>query len=441
MRGRKKKPRIPIYSDLIIQTTVDKPIRIKNIAIRCPICESNEIGTNGTQQRGDTRITGYKCHNPECPFRIESQGGKQFTLFSSMFLEFILKSYLDLIISKLFHSHGKLSDIARDYGISPSLMNYLYKKLQNNIDRVQGLQNLVDQAQKDYAIAIDETFLTINGKSFYIIMATGYTSHKILGLKVSKTRSMGDIRDVFLEADRNTLKPISIITADAWNGTRALARYLDRPITIVIHKHKKPYEKVVIIKYHYDSSTRFVTTIGLKSDFCKKRGSREYYYLESSEPRYPAPKKKRGRPKGAKGGQKKQKRKARKKLKRGRKGLFVVFDRGKRGYAKVDPHRITVRVGRDISKPVAAGIEDVVKLFPKSFIQNNLAEHKNSVLSNYLVLSGPKTAETVERRLRAFLICHNNPKLLEKLEIHHFFQKKFLVDQIRNSPLRYLWLG
>ncbi len=348
----------------------------------------------------------------------------------------ILQEYLNEIQQKLFTSRGKLSHIAHNYSITPSLISYIYSKFQEIVINQQGLRNLVTEKQIDHAIAIDETFLKINGATYYIIMATGYTTHKILGIKVSKSWTMEDILDVFQEADKNTESPISIITTDAWGGTRALAKYLDRPITIIIHKHKTPYEKVVIKRYEYDSDVRHISIIGIKSDFCKKRKTREFHYIETHEKRYPPPLKKRGRTKGVKNGQGTKKPYVKRNVKRGRKGLFSVFDRGKRGYARVDPHRKTVRIGRDISKVVAATLEDVVKLFEKRFIQNNLAEHKNSVLSNYLVLTGPKSSESIEKRLRTFIICQNNPELLPCLQIEHHFQRNFFHRQICHYPIR-----
>jgi hypothetical protein len=441
MVGRPKKPITKIFRDLSVESEDGQAFKIKEVLIRCPNCKSHHIGENGTQARGSTRIQGYICKNSHCSFLKKSKGGKQFTLFSSMLLMLILEDFLEKIMKKLFQSRGKLINIAKDYGFSPSLMSYLYKKLQNAMDRYQGLQHLVNQKQEDLAISVDETFLKINGKAFYIIMATGYSSHKVLGIKVSKTRKMTDLKDVFEEAEGNTINRIQMITADAWNATQALAYYLDRPITIIIHKHKKPYVKVVIKKYEYTRNERIITIIGLKSDFCKKRGVKEYFHMQKHEPRYPPPKKKQGRPKGVQNSRRKKKQKPRKKKKRGRKGLFTVFNQGKRGYAKVDPYRKTIRVGRDISNAVAAALGDVVKLYARQYIQNNLAEHKNSVISNNLVLSGPKTAKSIERRLRTFIICQNNPTLLENLYLEHKFQRKFLMTQFQQSPLLKLWIG
>ncbi|WP_457557185.1 hypothetical protein [Candidatus Harpocratesius sp.] len=317
-------------------------------------------------------------------------------------------------------------------------MTYLKKKFQDALDYQHGLQNLIDQPQLEHAIAIDENFLKINGISFYIIMATGYATHKVLGLKVSKTRKWEDIRDVFLETNRNSQESLEVITADAWGSTKFCAKNLKRPITLITHRHKKIYEDVVIEYYNYEKNIRKITTIGVKSDFVKKKATREYYYMESEEDLAVKMKKKRGRKKGTKNGQGKKKKKPKKpktKKKRGRKGYRTMFDKGKRGYAKIDPYQKTVRVGKEIPPAVDATLEEVINLYPKIFIQNNLAEHKNSLLSNFLILSGPKTPEGIERRIRVCIICHNNPLILSGLTFNHNFQSNFLNSMIRKSPL------
>lgn len=435
MVGRPKKPKTKIFRTIEVQSDDGRIFELKNILVKCPVCHSYHIGGNGTQKRKKNRIEGFKCKNPSCPFLEYSTGSKQFTLYSSHLLNLVMEGYLKQIFAKLFKAQGKLSNIGLDYGVSPSLMTYLSQKLQKSLDQQQGLSNLVLDLQPDRAISMDETFLKINGKAFYIIMASGYTNHKILGIKVSKTRKLDDLRDVFDEAERNTANQIEIITADAWNGTQALAKYLDRPITIIIHKHKAPYEKIVIKRYNYSEDIRAITTIGLKSDFCKKRGTKKYFFLENTELRYPPPKKKRGRRKGTKNSQGTYKPYVKRNVKRGRRGLFTVFDRGKRGYAKVDPYRKRIRIGSTIPKSVAAALRDVVKLYAKNFIQNNLAEHKNSLISNYLILSGPKTALSIENRLRSFIICRNNPTLLHFVLFTHKFQQEFLKKQFNGNPV------
>ena len=85
--------------------------------------------------------------------------------------------------------------------------------------------------------------------------------------------------------------------------------------------------------------------------------------------------------------------------------------------------------------PVSAALGEVIHLYALKHIQNNLAEHKNSLLSNSLVLTGLKTIESIEKRIRACIICQNNPTILDSITIHHNFQYSFLNTQILNSPL------
>jgi len=80
-------------------------------------------------------------------------------------------------------------------------VTHLRNAFEDALDKKRGLDQLVDVKQPDRAIAIDETFLKIEGKKIYIIIATGYSSRKTLGIKVSATRREDDIREVFDEAE------------------------------------------------------------------------------------------------------------------------------------------------------------------------------------------------------------------------------------------------
>ena len=97
-----------------------------------------------------------------------------------------------------------------------------------------------DKEAGDMIASNKETFLKILGKSIYIIIAVGYSSRKVLGLRISNTRTAEDLMTVFREADQNTLESIRMISADAWGGKQAMVKQLNRPMTLVIHKHKKP---------------------------------------------------------------------------------------------------------------------------------------------------------------------------------------------------------
>ena len=242
-------------------------------------------------------------------------------------------------------------------------------------------------SQPDKAIAIDKTFLKIKGTSIFIIIATDYTSHKTLGIKVSKNRSEEDIREVFDEANRNTEHDISTISSDALNTTQSMAKNLNREITHIIHPHKKPFKKVIIRQYSYENNERITTTIGVKSNFFKKRGKRQFRYMEARTDLSPKIKKKLGRPKGSK--TKKRHKEPRTKKNPCRKGLYTVFEKGAIGYAIIDPYRDKFEIRKGLSRPVGAGLNATLKLFPLMSIQNNLAENINSILLAIIRLRGP----------------------------------------------------
>ncbi|MHA1149747.1 MAG: hypothetical protein ACTSR8_16045 [Promethearchaeota archaeon] len=52
------------------------------------------------------------------------------------------------------------------------------------------------------------------------------------------------------------------------------------------------------------------------------------------------------------------------------------------------------------------------------------------MLQSLLRLRGPKTVESVEQRIRAFLIVRNIPELLDKIQIERNVRGKFFKDNI-----------
>ncbi len=72
-----------------------------------------------------------------------------------------------------------------------------------------------------------------------IFIATGYTTHKALGVRVSATRKEEDMRAGFDEAERNLEKQVEVVTSDAHTATLKMTKNLNCPITHVIHRPTK----------------------------------------------------------------------------------------------------------------------------------------------------------------------------------------------------------
>jgi transposase-like protein len=429
MVGRKKRVYGPLWRPIEAQSESGARFSLGKIQLLCPVCGSPKVGPYGTHGRESTRVETFQCKKRKCPHLKKHKVGKQFVLTTSYQFKELIFGKLKALYEDLLKDGAKNKTIAKKYGISESQVSTLRTEIESAIDKLNGLDMLVLTPQPDTAVAIDETFLKIEGTSIYIIIATGYTSHKTLGIKVSKSRSEEDIREVFNEAEINTEHNISTISSDALNATQAIAKNLNREITHVIHPHKKPFKKAIIRHYTYENNERVTTTIGVKSNFFKKRGKRQFRYMEARTDLTLKIRKKRGRPKGSK--TKKRRRTPRTKKKRGRKGLYTVFEKGTIGYATINPYRDKLKIGKGLSRPVGAGLNATLKLFPLMSIQNNLAENINSILRAIIRLRGPKTIKSVERRIRATLKIRNHPEILDEVRITRQVRGNFLMNNLK----------
>lgn len=436
MAGRKKKELTPIFRDLIIIMKGVVDLMLGQIQIKCPLCGSWKVSPNGTRPRENGRVEAFICKNPNCK-NGDHKTPKQFIQTTSYEFKQLIFGKLKRLYEDLLKDGAKSKTIAKKYKVSPSQISKLRAVFVEALDKLEGLDRLVKVPQPDRTICMDETFLKIQGTSIYIIVATGYKTHKILGLKVSKTRKEKDMREVFDEAEKNTKKPISNVISDGWGATQKMTKNLVREITHIIHKHKKPYKKVVVRHFFYTKTHRITLKIGIKNDLFKKRGKRVFYYVTSKTPLNPLPSKKLGRPKGSKN-KAKSKRKSAKKNKHGKRGLLKVFYNGKRGYVKVDPYRLTLKFSKNMNPKLISVLTELFELFFRKTIQNNVGEGSNSVLQSLLKLCGPKTVSSVEDKIRAFAMIRNQLELLLEVEIDRNIRGTFITCDLITPELAHL---
>lgn len=438
MNGRKIKDLIELWHSSFVTTIDGLEIPLIKLKMRCPECGSWMVSPNGTRKRKNGRVDAYICRNPDCKDKGQKTP-RQFIVTTSYEFKELVHGKLRQLYEDILKDGAKSKTIAKKYNVSPSEISALRTEIEKAIEKHQTLDSLVDVPQPDKTIAIDETFLKIEGEKVYVIVATGYTTHEVLGIKVSYSRKEQDMREVFDEAEKNTTYQIKTVISDAWTSTIAMVKNLGREITHVIHKHKKPYKKAVIRHYEYTNLERVTTDIGVKTDAMKKRATRQGHYLVKREPLNAPPPKKVGRPKGSK--TKKKDKGTKKNETRGRKGLFKVFTKGKKFYFKVDPYRKTVRVSNSLPASVATTLADILDLFAQKSIQNNVSENLNSVLQSLLRLKGPKTVESVEQRIRGFVIVRNNPGILDDIQIDRNVRGAFFIDNISSMEFSNLMNG
>lgn len=425
---------VEIWREILIVMMSGRQVPLFKIKICCPLCGSAKVSTNGTRKRKNGRVEAFICKNPKCKNGIKKTP-KQFITSTSFEFKELVHQKLKPLYEDLLIEGVKFKTIAKKYHISVSSVSALRKELVKAINNHQTQDSIVGVPQPDKAIAMDETFLTIEGKTIYIIIATGYESRKTLALKVSTSRNEADLREVFNEAERNTTHRITTVTSDAWGATIAMVRNLERAITHIIHKHEKPYDKAVIKRHEYTKTERITTDIGVKVDVVKRQATREGHYLEIRTPLTPPPQKKRGRPKGSKNTLKNTQSPFAEKEKRGKKGLFKVFEKGKKFYFKVDPYRRTIQMNKSLPAAVVTGLSDALNLFALKSIQNNVAENITFILRTILGFSGPKTIESIEQRIRAFLYIRNDPEQLRTIQIDRNVRGSFYKNNIDSNEL------
>lgn len=410
-------------------------LMLGQIQIKCPLCGSWKVRPNGTRSRKKRRVESFICKNPDCK-NGNYKTPKQFIKTTSWEFKRLIVDKLERLYEDLIKDGGKIKILAKKYGVSCSQISKLKTAFIEALEKLEGLDKLVDVPQSDRTICMDETFLKIEATPIYIIVATGYKTHKILGLKVSKTRKENDMREVFDEAEQNTKNPISNVISDGWGSTQAMTKHLGRDITHVIHKHEKPYKKVVVRRYRHSKTHRKTLEIGMKHDLFKRRAKRAFHYRTFHTALNPKPSKKRGRPKGSK--TKGKKKKSGKKKKPGARGLFKIFHVGKRGYVKIDPYRRTLRFSKSMDPQVIDTLTSLSNLFFRKTIQNNLAEGSNSMLQSLLKFCGPKTVSSVEKRIRALVIIRNRPELLSEIQIERNVRGKFITADLIPPELAHL---
>ena len=436
MAGRPCRVYTPIYQELFIETEDFSKISMGEILILCPVCRSHSVGRYGSQPLRSGCIEKYQCKNPKCPALRYLRKGKQFNIHTSALFQDALSQHLTRMLNPLIRGDTTQEALGNFYHRSPALMTYIRHKVENLLEKRHDLEKLVLKPSLDSSASMDEIFLKINGIPIYTIIVTGYSSKKVLGIKVALSRDEKSMRMVFDEAERHNGRLFSILTIDAWGGSMKMTKDLGRPIIVVIHKHKSPYTKAVIWKIEYEGTKRIIHKIGVNTNFFKTRHSREYRYLVEIEDLAKAPLKPRGRPKGVRNGQGKgpYKKKPKNQLKkRGPKGLFVVFDIGRKGYAKVDPGKMQVRLAKGGSTTVRAVLNRVILIYGKMTIQNNLAENKNSVLEHRVWRSGPKDIDSIEKRFRTFFFFHNNPEELPNLRINHRLRADLVYKELKTG--------
>ncbi len=436
MAKRKHVKRPELRASILFKTEFGAILILSSLLICCPDCFSTDIVRNGSRPRENEPVAAFLCKNEACRLKRKKKTGRQFTVLTSGEIAKFVEREIGEMIDALYRRGAKAKTIAAQHGVSDAFVSLLRSAVDATITRGKRRDKLVNRKTKDHAVSIDETFFKIDGETIYAIIVRGYQSSKVLGIKVSPSRAEADMRKAFDEAQANSSKRIEVITADAHEATRAMARHLGYPVTLIVHPHKKPYDKAIIERIEYEGELQIHTLIGVSTDIFKKRKKRQYHYKKVTRPVNPPAPKPRGRPKGSKNRSKPLYKDKKKPKKRGRPSIFDVFKSGKKGYVNVRPgKRQLVFLGRQIP-PVIKGMRDAFELFAGKHIQNNHSESTNNVLRTVVFLGGQRSVPRLNGRLRSVMRMRNDPGLKPKLRIKNRYRANLYLKRIAGADFR-----
>ena len=299
MPGRKKIENVVLKCKISIDGKSGATYTLDNVPLMCPDCFSTDVRPNGTRELKETRHDAYICRNPDCK-RKRKKTPRQFAAHTSGFIKSLVNEKIEEMVREIYLDGSKAKSVASSYGVSDTFVSFLRDEVDEAIENALVKDKLVDEPTDDDKVSIDETFFKIGKTKIYVIITRGYKTKKVLGIHVSTTRKESDIRASFDEAQRNTVSRINTITSDAWGATRRMVRGLMYPVTLIVHEHKKPYDKAVVERIDYNGENRIVTQVGIKTDVFTRTGKREYRYQTIIESTVKPAAKRPGRPKGSK---------------------------------------------------------------------------------------------------------------------------------------------
>jgi len=150
-------------------------------------------------------------------------------------------------------------------------------------------------------VFMDETFLKIQGKTWYLIMAISETGH-ILAAELKEHRDQETIIRMMHDIERQTDTPIPIFATDGLSTYKGVALALHHDLIHIRHIHAPPYGRVEIdaIKLLTSPGEVEITTISTMNDIFQKGGVFLAQVHKKEISILNPPPKKRGRKEGGK---------------------------------------------------------------------------------------------------------------------------------------------
>jgi transposase-like protein len=274
------------------------------------------------------------------------------------------------------------------------------------------------------ALFADETFITIDSRTWYII-AIRAPDGQVLNVDIVEHRTADILLDLIIAAMKRLVAPLTMLITDGFSAYKNVANRIGYDLLHVQCIHKPPYKRVIIDQIHHEGNKIITTTLATSDDILN--GTNAFVAQESCRVETKV-KGKRGRPKGSKNGTGKKKYLSPpteshpndKRPREYRNGTTRVFF--------FDAKAGTVTAFLEEGKPRHAGLESLIAVFCGMCITTNIVESFFSLIKQLLNFRGRRSVEQWRDVLKACVAIWSCPHILEEI-----LDKKKKSHNIKNK--------
>lgn len=374
---------------------------------KCPACGSSALLCNGH----DTRVKG----NPQ---NVVCKGcGKAFYPHTSYHAKQFIPDLRSAIRDCIEGGHLNNQRLKATLHKSDSSISGLLERIVSLVNDSPIAKAFWSQLVDAHAFFADETFITINGKGWYII-AIRAQDGQVLSIDILEHRTADILLDLIIAAMKRLIAPLTVLITDGFPAYKNVAKRIGHDLVHVQCLHKPPYKRVIIDQIHHEGNKIITTTLATGDDILK--GTNAFVAQESRHVEINS-NGKRGRPKGIKNGS-------------GKNNYLLKIpkphpnDKRPREYRNArtrafyfDAKAGTVHAFLEEGKPRHAGLEALVPLFTGLCITTNILETLFSTIKQLLNFRGHRSVEQWRATVKACIVIwfcpHVVAEVVAKLEI------------------------
>lgn len=332
------------------------------------------------------------------------------------------RSFLDELIDifKSAFSGGKLNSSRLQHfrDLSKSQCALILEKVLNEVENNSKIRKIHEKHRNSNMLFVDETFITIQGKTWYLVVVIS-GNNKIMGFRLVSKRE----KKIILELIRNCSKRLNygfkVLVTDGFKVYTGVAQDLDIPLIHIRHIHEPPYRRITIDTITHSNSR--ITTI--RAETTNEIMMYDGYFLAMVSERIKEKhtKGKRGRKAGGKNRPKKvieieKQRKAKRKGIIGRpKGSKEMRKKKDLQIFWMDKKAECIFPIGGASQEVAMSATTICQQFKEKHITSNLVEKEFSVLKKLLGERGKRSINRWIKLLNAYFTIRDEPKILGKI--------------------------